>query len=68
MDSKFSDLVLRCKGKDFNVHQNIVCPRSAIIAAAAESCLPVRFASTQSQVLKLIIVNLQGSKDEGSQH
>jgi len=36
--SKYSDLTIRCRDRDFKVHRAVVCPRSTFFAAACDGC------------------------------
>ena len=44
--SKYSDLIIRCKGKEFKVHRMILCPRSTFFAAACDGAFQVHYYHT----------------------
>ena len=51
IDSKYSDLTLKCKGHEFHVHRCIVFPQSPVIEATCNGAFEVCFFS-EKRVLK----------------
>ena len=53
-DPKYSDVEIRCEGKSFQVHRNVVCSLSKVLAKECDDGFQVRS-------VPLIHVNMFGS-------
>lgn len=56
-NSSYGDYTIRCRGRAFNVHRNIVCPQSAILQVFCNGDWKVRGSQSMTNPSTKIVPN-----------